>query len=173
LKGICSRIIASIFVSTSSLIAVNVQLTSALDDEPSISWSTQEMSIFGRNVTVRAFAETPVEDSERIKKWCLVVDGSPVVTNVAVPTADNDFEDQDLAEAVFDSSTGCWTRFTYFGGVRVQDLKIATFSLTLTAGQHTFVVSAVDTANRLATSKTLTVVVDTSPTPTGRASVTA
>jgi hypothetical protein len=91
------------------------------------------------------------------EKWCLKVDGASVSTDLAERvTYDDSWGSSDLyTSAVYDSSTGCWTRAEYYG----DSLTHGAFELDTTAlanRSHSLQIIITDSLGRSATSTTLT-----------------
>ena len=110
---------------------------------PTVAWSTANNQTITGTYTISAKSAPQPFGTARIKKWCLLVDGSPVTTNVAYGSSIQS------GGVVFNSNTGCWTdQYGY-------SLTTATFRLRTAAwtnGTRNAVITVTDTSNRTDTS---------------------
>ena len=114
-----------------------------------MSWVSDNNQTVSGVASFEALATPSLTGTATIKKWCLLLDGSPVTTDVAKSVYSNYFT---IYGSIFSAQTGCWSSAYY-------NLRSATVGWDTTSwapGEHTLQWTVTDTSNRTVTSSVLT-----------------
>jgi hypothetical protein len=144
-KGFVSRLILASLMMISTFVVFESTSVQAVG-EPTVSWTETDNQVVSGVASFDATA-TPTSPA-KIVKWCLLFDGVPVTSNVAVP----DQAYLDLTDGSFSSSTGCWV----LGSWGVNQAKVKWDTTSWASGPHTLQWTVTDSSNRTATSDVLT-----------------
>jgi hypothetical protein len=116
---------------------------------PTMSWVSDNNQTVSGVASFEALATPSVLGTATIKKWCLLLDGAPVTTNVAKSVYSNYYT---IYGSIFSVQTGCWS--STYNNVRSATVQLDTTTWAL--GWHTLQWTVTDSSNRTATSSVLT-----------------